>query len=350
VNTQTKAAAYGAAGLALAGIVIFSGMALGVISTSSTEVVSILLTDPPSVPDGVSAVYLTYSGFALHASGLSGGWVATGGQGTVDTLGLVNLSQTISSANVPVLKYDLVKFNVSSALVEFHGINYSATINGGKLVVPIVGGLTVVSSHSAAAMVDIQLTVLNAGTSTAPEFVVATGARAVQLPSAEVTEAMGHPGYKYGLSNHSWFQSFAVSRSDALAISGVSLTQNSLSFTVNNPGPDAVVIRMVVLVPANGVQASSLFGSLANTSVFSVSQDGSGTLFGPSSASHGVPGDFHTALAGPGYQLDATRTFTFSFSGAITTTTSGSGVTSGSTYLLVLVGSSVLSIQEVVAT
>jgi hypothetical protein len=351
VNTQTKAAAYGVAGLALASLVVFSGMALGLISTSSTEVVSILLTDPPSVPQGVSAVYLTYSDVALHAEGPGAGWVSTGGQGTIETLGLVNLSQTISSANVPALTYNLVAFNITSALVDFQGKNYTATVNGGRLTVPIVGGLTVTPTHSAAAVVDIQITVLNTGTSTAPEFVVASGARAVQVPSDEVTGPMEHVGFRYGLTNHSWFQSFNDNRSGGLTVTVVKLTPSSLSVTMNNPGPDTVSIRMILLVPVTKIgEVNDPFGSLTNSSVFSVNQNGSVTLFTLSSGHGEVEGEFHMALGGPGYQLAAGSSFTFSFSGTITTTTQTAGVVSGTAYYVVLVGSGVISTQQATAT
>jgi hypothetical protein len=350
VNTKNKAVAYGVAGLALAGLVIFSGMALGVITTTSTEVVSILLTDPPSVPNGVSAVYLTYSDFALHASGPDAGWVPVAGQGTIETLGLVNLSETISSAKVPALNYNVISFNISSAVVTFQGKNYTATVNGGSLTVPVVGGLSVGPSHSAAAVIDIQITVLNTGNSSAPEFVVASGARAVQVPSGEVTDNMEHIGFRYGLSNHSWFQSFNEDHSDTLAVTGVKLTSSSLTFTLNNPGPNTVTIRMVVLAPAGkGSAEDDPFGSIANSSVFTVDQNGSATLFTVTPQHGGSEGEFHMELAGPGYQLAAGSSFTFTFSGAITTTTQGASVTSGATYYLILVGSGVISTQQVVA-
>ena len=158
MNVQAKAAAYGIVGLALAGVVILSGTAIGVLNPSSggfnpasPGLLSILLTDPPSVPEGVTAVYINYSGLALHAKGLGdGGWVTVAGQGTLETLGLVNISQTLTSGNVPSGTYNLLAFNITSAEVEYLGTNYSATVNSGRLIVPILGGLTVNSSNPAA--------------------------------------------------------------------------------------------------------------------------------------------------------------------------------------------------------
>ncbi len=128
MNTKAKAATYGIAGLALAAVMIFSGATLGILGPTgglnlgAPGSVSILLTDPPSVPAGVSAVYISYSNLALHLTELGdSGWVTVAGHGTVDTMGLVNLSQTISTGNVPSGRYNLLVFNITSAKVEFLG-------------------------------------------------------------------------------------------------------------------------------------------------------------------------------------------------------------------------------------
>jgi hypothetical protein len=93
-----------------------------------------MLTDPPNIPQGVSAVYITYDYLGLHAAGFGqGDWVTLEAQGTLETLGLVNISETITNANIPALNYDQIAFEIASAKVEFHGVNYSATVNGGRL-------------------------------------------------------------------------------------------------------------------------------------------------------------------------------------------------------------------------
>ena len=182
--------AYGIAGLVLAGAVIFSGSALGLLNASSSGVLSVLLADPPSVPDGVSAVYLAYSGIAVHAEGFgnNSGWVSIPGQGTINSTELfsLNLSQTISNAVVPSLTYNLVALDITGASVDFMGINYSATVNTGRLTVPFEGGLKVNSSSLAAGLIDIQPTILNLGTPSNPNFTLAAGAKALQVQSGDV--------------------------------------------------------------------------------------------------------------------------------------------------------------------
>ena len=322
--------------MVLAGIVIFSGITLGVVSTSSSGTVSILLTDPPSVPEGVSAVYISYSNFALHAVGFGeAGWVATGGSGTLETLGLVNLSQTISSGSVPAFTYNLIAFDISSAEVEFLGVNYSASVNGRRLVVPIAGGLTVDSAHQAAALVDIQPAVLNLGNQTNPDFVITIGARALQVPAGEVTEGMRHLGHRLALAEHGWFRAFSANHSGGPAVSGISLTANSFSFSVTNPGPDPLVVRIVVITPASaGTRPVGAFRSMAGSVVFAVEPDGSLQLVKAGMGSHA-----RSVLGSSGYLLAGGASASFSYSGPITTLTQRNGITGGSSYYVVFVGS-----------
>ena len=64
---------------AIIAIVLIGGvLATGILSTKTTTTVSpvtsvsgsgtlaVLLTDPPTVPNGTTAVYVTYSGLAVH--------------------------------------------------------------------------------------------------------------------------------------------------------------------------------------------------------------------------------------------------------------------------------------------
>jgi hypothetical protein len=342
----TKVAAYGMAGLVLAGVIIFSGSSLGLLNFGSSGVLSVLLTDPPSVPEGVSAVYITYSNIAVHAdSSGDSGWVTIAGAGTIDTLKLVNLSQTISSATIPSLTYNLVAFDISSVKVDFMGKNYSATFNSARLVVPIVGGVKVNSAHAAAALVDIQPTVLNLGDQSNPRFTVSTGARALQVPESEETPSMKEVGNRSSLEGRSWLQSFRASHSDTLASSGLTLTHNSLSFSVTNPGSDSLTIRLVVVTPASsGERVTAALGSIANSFVFAVGSDGSLKL------QAGASGQVESVLESSGYSLAEGATHQFTYSGAIASLLGGHGISSGASYNVIIFGSEALSVQTVVAS
>jgi hypothetical protein len=346
LKLTTKVAAYGMAGLVLAGVIIFSGSSLGLLNFGSSGVLSVLLTDPPSVPEGVSGVYVTYSNLAVHAdSSGDSGWVTIAGAGTIDTLKLVNLSQTISSATIPSLTYNLVAFDISSVKVDFMGKNYSATVNSGRLVVPIVGGVKVNSAHVAAALVDIQPTVLNLGDQSNPRFAVSTGAKALQVPESEETPSMKEVGNRSSLEGRSWLQTFRASHSDTLTNSGLSLAPRSFSFSVTNPGSDSLMIRLVVVTPASaGERVSAALGSLSNSFVFAVGSDGSLRL------QAGASGQVESVLEANGYSLAAGATHQFTYSGAITSLLGSHGISSGTSYNVIIFGPETLSVQTVVAS
>lgn len=346
MKLATKATAYGIAGLVLAGAVIFSGAALGLINSNSSGVLSILLTDPPSVPTGVSAVYITYSDLAVHAAGFGdSGWVSIPGHGTVDTLGLVNLSRTISSAQIPALSYNLVRFNISKASVDFNGKNYTVSVNSGLLTVAFVGGLKVNSSNDAAALVDISPTVLNLGNETSPDFTMATGARALQVPPEDVGKSMRTVGNESSLENRGWFESFRANHSGDVIVSGLALASNSLYFSVKNPGSDPATIRMVVVTQeATKQKTESALGSIPSSFVFAVEANGSLELIS------GNPGDVQGLFQAQGFSLAAGATYHFSYSGAITNVLGSQSVVSGSSYDIVVIGSESLGVQTVTAS
>ena len=345
MNLKTKVAAYGLAGLVIAGTAIFAGSSMGLIGSSSSGILSVLLTDPPSVPDGVTAVYITYSNIAVHASGFGdSGWVDVPGSGTIDTLGLVNFSRTISTAEVPILTYDLVAFNISSTAVDYMGRNYTVGVNSGRLTIPFLTALRVNASIPAAALVDISPTVLNLGSSSSPSFTMAAGAKALQVPSAEVEGSMGTVGSEFSLQGHSWFQSFTVNHSDNLTLSGLTLASSSFSFSVSNPGPDPITLRMVMVTqdPLK-TKAGAALNSVASSFDFAFGAGGSLSLL---SGASGVVGQLQTR----GYTLAGGATQQFSYSGEIATLLGGNGITAGNSYDIVVIGSETLAIQTVVAT
>ena len=346
MKLRTKAAAYGVSALVLACAVIASGSALGLLNTRSSGLLSVLLTDPPSVPDGVTAVYISYSGIAVHAEGFGdGGWVAVSGAGTVDTMKLINLSQTISTGVIPSLTYNVIRLNITGASVEFNGKNYTTQVNSGTVTVPFVGGLKVNSSIPAAALIDIQPTVLNLGTQLGPDFNMAAGARALQVPSSDVDNSLKNVGSTFNLQGNGWFNSFRSHHSDTLNSTQPTLTADSLSFSETNGGEDPLVVSMVVVTPAtHGNGDHGPLDSVANGIVFSVGSDGSLALLS------GSPNQVGSLLGNRGYTMAPGTTFRFTYSGPLTSLLGGGGITKGATYYVTAIGSETLSMQTVVAS
>lgn len=346
MKLRTKTFAYGVAGLAVAGAILSVGSTLGLITLSASGTLSVMLTDPPSVPAGVSSIYLTYTGLGVHPKGFANStWISVSGEGTIDTMTLINLSQTISTSNVPSLTYNLVRFNISNVLVDYMGKNYSATIGSGSLTVPIVGGLVVNSSGLAATLVDIQPTVINVGSQAAPSFTIAAGAKALQIPSGEVNDSVKQIGHTAPLEGNNWFQSFKSRHADNLTFSALSLTSGSLSFSLKNGGSDSVPIKMVIVTsgPA-GDSDGNVLAAVVSGAVFSVGADGSLQLL------TGPPGQIGELLGGPGYTLMPGATHTFSYAGTVSALLGNNGISGGETYYLVVLGSGTMAVQSVMAS
>ena len=357
MDVKTRAAAYGIAGLVLSGFAILAGSWLGTFSVpiggfdpASPGSLSIMLTDPPSVPAGVTAVYVTYSSIGVHAVGLGdSGWIWTGEDGTIETMGLVNFSQTISVGDVPSGSYNLVAFLVSSAEVTYDGANVSATVNSGRLNIPIPGGLLVNSTTPSAALIDISPVVLNLGTQADPNFVITTTAHALQLPRSEFAQNMRHLGFRMALANHGWYRAFIASHANGPTTNSVTLGPSSFSLSITGPSSESSTVRVIILSPSN-VSHHGPLGALADSFVFAVQPDGSLGLVSFASVTPRTMGQIRSAMQTPGYGLPAGATATFTYSGTITTLLSGETVVGGSTFYVRVLGPSTFSVDSVTAT
>ena len=113
----------------------------------------VLLTDPPNVPQGTTQLNMTYTSLSLHATYANGSakWVPVSASGTVNLLALVNVSQTIGSANIPAgSTVDAIQFTISSVSAQVDGQTYAVTTLSNQLVVPIKGGQVLNQTRSAA--------------------------------------------------------------------------------------------------------------------------------------------------------------------------------------------------------
>jgi len=160
-----------------------------------------------------------------------------------------------------------------------------------------------------------------------------------------VEDSMKTVGNEFSLQGHSWFQSFTASHSDNLWISGLTLTSNSFSFSASNPGRDAITLRMIVVTrDPPEPKAGAALNSVATSFDFAVGADGSLSLLS------GAPGVVGQLVQTQGYTLAGGATQQFSYSGGIATLLGGNGITAGTAYDIVVIGSETLAVQTVVAT
>ena len=311
----------------ITGAILSPGM-LGTTSTTksqtSTGALSVLLTDPPTVPNGVTALYATYNDIAVHVSnaGNQSGWYNVTASGTINLMSVINVSQTIATGNVPNGTYNALRFNITSAQVTYNGKNYTALFvedsNGAtSLTVPIVGGLSVQSGGNAAAVIDLTPTVLLLGNTSNPTFAFIGAARAYTMPAQSVSREDFHIGHRDDLKTEGWW--LQLQHSAHFDITSASLSNNSLSITVKNTGNASLVFRMVGVTSTTSQtggdrRSMSPDASIAATSAFFAVEPNESLVFINGSSRFGM---LQTVAAG-GYLLAPNSSATFTYSGPIT--------------------------------
>ena len=324
-------------------------------------VLSVLLTDPPRVPYGVSAVYIYYIGLAAHDGK---GWLPIQEAGGIELIGTVNSALTLSSATVPAGTYDSIRFEVTSAVVTYQGVNYTAIVQGGKLAVRIVGGAVVSASQAAAALIDIQPTVINVGTPVSPQFVLWAQAQAFQVPPTQAAGAVETEGHRLSLSGAGWWDQDRTMASISLTMSDVSLSANSLSFNVKDSGSSGTYLKLVVVSASSFTPGAAGEGSvpvaITSSAVFVVLENGTLVQFLP--LLHAAmplnrgesQGSVFDALLLAGYNLTAGASASFSYSGTIELSfgllSQPQGITSGTTYWVTVIGDDAVATTAVTAS
>jgi len=324
-------------------------------------VLSILLTDPPRVPQGVTAVYVYYIGLAVHGEN---GWTTIKQAGAIELLGTVGQALTLSSGSIPAGTYDSIRFEVASAQVTYQGTNHSAIIQGGQLTVRIVGDAMVSGSQAAAALIDIQPTVINVGTSSSPQFVLWAEARAFQVPSDQAAGGVETEGHSFSLKGNVWWDTDQAMASASLQLSGVSLSSNSLSLDVKDVGSSGTWLKLVVVSSSDfapGTEsADSVPAAITSSAVFVVLNNGTLVQFLPLLHAS-MPfirgedqGSVFDALLHAGYNLTAGASVHFSYSGSIELSFGLSslpqGITSGTTYWITVIGDNTVATTSATAT
>ena len=319
------------------------------------------MTDPPHVPAGVTAVYAYYYGLAVHGPQ---GWTKVAAPGAIELMGTVNVAQTLASANIPTGSYDQVRFKLTSAQVTYNGVNYTATVvQGDYLTIRITQNIVVSGSQPAAALIDIQPMVMNVGDKSSPQFVLWAEAKAFPVPSAQVSEAIGREGYRLSLRGLDWWDNDETQANVSLAVSGVSLSSDSLSLAVADGGTTGTWLKLVVVSQANptlGISGDdSVPSAITGSAVFVILSNGTLVQFAPLLPLHTsmpmVRFENQTSvldvLLTAGYNLTAGSSVHLSYSGSIQLSfglfAQPDGIVAGTTYWVTIVGDNTIASTEV---
>ena len=275
----------------------------------------LLLHDPPNAPAGVSHVFVTYSDLAIHdANSLaSSGWIDLGQTGTIDLMSVVNFTQTIATVVVGEGNFDLLRMNLSSIIITYNSQNYTASAPNNQLTIGIVGGLILSSSATAGTVIDITPTILMYNTSTSsttPTFVMVPSAKAIVVPQNHLSQSVLQVGHKEDDSNNTWLTQDITNQyhQSSFNITSASLSNKSLSVTVNNTGNTSVFIQSIYIGPNVSQSGDHTEGSDFASTVFTVLANGTLVPFGTSDSGN---------QQNIGYNLSAKSHVTFEYSGQI---------------------------------
>ena len=324
-------------------------------SGTATGVVSILVTDPPQVPNGVTSVHISYANMYLHIAGLPDGegWISVSSSGSIELLGAVDVGQTVASTNIPAETYNQIRFNVTSAQVTFNGQNYSAIVQNGNLTIHLIGSLTIDPSQPSALIVDVQPFVFNFGSTNDPQFILKPSAFSFLVPPTSVTPQMQQLGYRYQIqSSYTWFWQNRQGYLPALNFTSASLSNVSLSAVVKNISNQTVMLRAIIVTPIQNtshgqpspVNSTTGPSGYSGSAVFLVLQNG--TLRQLTQQEYGTgPLNLATAIwGGVGYNLSASLSASLSYGGLIQLGlrlppgTQVGVVTTGQQYVMTVVG------------
>jgi hypothetical protein len=274
---------------------------------------AVLLTDPPTVPANVSAVYMKYDQVQVHIAnaGNQTGWYDLSGTGEINLMAVVNTSQTIANQTLPAGKFDGLRFNLSAVTITYEGQNYTAeTIYGrNTLYVWIAGGISVAATQTSAALIDLSPTVLMTGDPSNPAFVFIPAAIGYVIPTASLPAESHVIGARAILTSNPWW--ITVMQGMKFGISNVTLTPMSLNITVVNQGTASIILRLAAVSTQTSI-SGGIEGELGSSDVFVVESNGSLENLNTTSA-ESVDGQVETA----GLLLAPGQSVTLSYNGPI---------------------------------
>ena len=281
---------------------------------------AVLMTDPPTVPDGVTNVYIDYANLAIHVSGAGNesGWYSLGTSGQIDLMSIINVTQTIALAKVSAGTFDAIAFNVTSATITYQSRNYTADLVYQEhiLVARIPGGVSVSNGATTATVIDLTPTVLLLGSASNPSFAFIPAARAYALPSQSISvHALQTVGDRESIGNAGWWRS--IETNSHFEITNVKLTPTLLSITVSNTGSSSVTFRMAAItstISISGGVVKPTLPAIASISAFFVTE--------PNATLAPITQYGRVLIAGMlgsgGYILPPQATATLTYSGNIT--------------------------------
>ena len=323
---------------------------------------ALLMTDPPTVPFGVSAVIISYADLGVHVAGVGNqtGWRVFKTMGEIDLLSVVNYTQTIALANTTAGNFNAIAFNVTSVTVTYQSQNYTADLTSRTHAVflPIDGGIAVLSGKTSAALIDFTPTVLLLGNQSNPQFAFVPAAKAYPVPAQSVNTLHLAVGEKDDIHAATWW--IQILHGSKFQITSLALTPSRFSIGIANSGNSTLFLRLADLSSPGSVvggttETSDLASMLSISEVFAI--EANSTL----SPVVEIGNEAADAIIDTGgYAIPVGVSVTFTFNGNISLGIAQSStmvrghatqlIVPGHTYVLTLIGNGIVAEARVTAT
>jgi hypothetical protein len=271
--------------------------------------------DPPEVPQGVTAIFVSYKDIFLGQS-FGKTWIDLKQNGSINLMSVVNFTQTIANEKVPSGTFNLLVMNISSVIVTSYSTNYTASIPSEQLTAPFQGnGLTVSNSTLNGAVIDVSPTVIqhlvyNSTGAATISFVMVPSANAYVIPADQVGQNATHVGERDDSSGEQWLTGLggAQQNQTAFKINSVILSNSSLILVLKNNGNSTVRIQTVFIESNSSTLSDENDLNIGRSVIFTVLSNG--TL---------VPnnGGDYEGQSGIGYSLGTNSQIALSYLGSI---------------------------------
>ncbi|MDA4130926.1 MAG: DUF4382 domain-containing protein [Thaumarchaeota archaeon] len=237
-----------------------TGSSLRSIGGSGT--LSIQLTDPPNVPANVTSVYINYSQIqvgilALDNSSIS--WYnATTTNGEINLMQVLNISITVGGNLLGAGTFSQIAFNISSALITYNGLNYSAVVQNGFINSSIIsGGIYVPQGGSAGLLVDISPTVTAFQNDSGSYFLLNPAAIGIPIPSNYWNTNLERLGAIANFTSSAWWETSNDLIMGNITIQYAILSNFTLQVFVQNIGNNNVTINQVSVLENTTLPSNS---------------------------------------------------------------------------------------------
>jgi hypothetical protein len=226
------------------------------ITSTSTTAVPIAMTDPAEVPANTTSLYISYSSFKIlyFTANASAHFANVSSSGSINLLSLVNTSQVLASANLPVNSLiKSIEFAVVSANITINGTVYPVNVPSSMITANVPANFNKINSSSSL-ILDFTPAVITVYTANSTKYELIPSLLAISSTGL-VNRAVGAREHIPANVNRSLF----FERPN-ITITGASLQQvgnlTKISVTVKDNSNESVLLQHLRLRMANGFKLS----------------------------------------------------------------------------------------------